>query len=94
LNEIAEKRLSVLRETEDGFAIAEADFKLRGPGDMLGLRQSGIPEFRVLSLPGDANLIGIAHDGAKLRAARGSLHAPVIDVLVDLLAPRALARED
>lgn len=44
---LATKRLKVMEETTDGFVIAEEDMKLRGPGDMLGVRQSGIPKFRV-----------------------------------------------
>ena len=46
LGETAKKRLSVMRETEDGFVIAEEDLRLRGGGEVLGTRQSGMPEFR------------------------------------------------
>jgi ATP-dependent DNA helicase RecG len=60
LGETARERLGTLRRTEDGFAIAEADFRLRGPGDVLGLRQSGALEFRVLMLPEHADLLDIA----------------------------------
>src|SRR5215475_3401198 len=47
LSEIAKRRLNILRETEDGFRIAEEDLRLRGAGDVLGTRQSGMPGFRV-----------------------------------------------
>ncbi|MEM1391645.1 MAG: ATP-dependent DNA helicase RecG, partial [Pseudomonadota bacterium] len=53
-----------LRRTEDGFEIAEADFKLRGPGDMLGKAQSGLIAHRIIRLPEDADLMEIAHKDA------------------------------
>jgi ATP-dependent DNA helicase RecG len=66
LGEAAESRLKTIRETEDGFLIAEMDLKLRGGGEMLGVRQSGLPEFRVANVPNFADLIGIARDDARL----------------------------
>jgi ATP-dependent DNA helicase RecG len=65
LTESGKERLDILRKTTDGFEIAEADFRLRGPGDLLGLRQSGLPTFRVLDLARDANLIATARADAK-----------------------------
>ena len=65
LTESGRNRLDVLRQTEDGFLIAEADFKQRGPGDLLGLKQSGLPDFKVLDLTQDAELFGISRDDAK-----------------------------
>ena len=50
-------RLAVLEKSEDGFEIAEADLKLRGPGDMLGTAQSGLPPLRLASLVEDADLL-------------------------------------
>ena len=64
LTETARERLDTLRRTEDGFEIAEADFKLRGPGDMLGKAQSGLIAHRIIHLPEDADLIEIAHKDA------------------------------
>jgi ATP-dependent DNA helicase RecG len=61
-NEEARRRLKVLEETADGFRIAEADLKLRGPGEMLGLQQSGLPPFRFGSLADDWNLIQRARE--------------------------------
>ena len=49
LGETAKARLAIMRETEDGFRIAEEDLKLRGEGDLLGTRQSGLPGFRIAS---------------------------------------------
>ena len=66
LGETAKARLTMLRETEDGFKIAEEDLRLRGPGEILGTRQSGMPEFRLANLSRDQDLLLIAHDDAAL----------------------------
>lgn len=62
---IAQERLSTIRATNDGFAIAEEDLRLRGSGDMLGTRQTGLPPFYFLSLSQHASLIRMARDDAK-----------------------------
>jgi ATP-dependent DNA helicase RecG len=54
---MARARLEVMRETGDGFRIAEKDLELRGPGEMLGTRQTGQLEFRVADLARDAHLL-------------------------------------
>jgi ATP-dependent DNA helicase RecG len=61
-NEDAGRRLKVLEETTDGFRIAEVDLKLRGPGELLGQRQSGLPKFRFGNLAGDLDLIRFARE--------------------------------
>ena len=66
LGETAKARLAILRETEDGFRIAEEDLRLRGGGDALGARQSGLPAFRVADLATLAELLPQASDDAKL----------------------------
>ena len=66
LGEIARQRLRILRDTEDGFRIAEEDLRLRGGGEALGVLQSGLPEFRLADLHEHADLIAIAHDEARL----------------------------
>ncbi len=66
LTQTARKRLEILRETEDGFVIAEEDLRLRGTGELLGTRQSGLPEFRLADLAMHADLIATARDDAKL----------------------------
>ena len=66
LTETARKRLEIMRETEDGFVIAEEDLRLRGAGELLGTRQSGLPEFRLADLAVHAELIATARDDAKL----------------------------
>ncbi|MBI3753459.1 MAG: ATP-dependent DNA helicase RecG [Deltaproteobacteria bacterium] len=58
------QRLKVMEDTNDGFKIAEEDLKLRGPGDFLGTRQSGLPDFRVVNLLTDASLLQKARDEA------------------------------
>jgi ATP-dependent DNA helicase RecG len=63
-NEMSTARLKVIRETTDGFRIAEEDLKLRGEGDVLGVRQSGLPGYRIARTDVHAQLIGQARDEA------------------------------
>ena len=70
LNETAKARLSILRETEDGFLIAEEDLRLRGAGDLLGTKQSGLPGFRLADLAVHAELLEAARDDASLITGR------------------------
>ena len=64
LSETGHARLSIMRDTEDGFRIAEEDLKLRGEGELLGTRQSGTPGFRIASLEAHADLLEIARKDA------------------------------
>jgi len=64
LSENGRARLSILRDSEDGFLIAEEDLKLRGEGELLGTRQSGTPGFRIASLEAHADLLEIARKDA------------------------------
>ncbi|EKE70917.1 ATP-dependent DNA helicase RecG [Oceanibaculum indicum P24] len=66
LSETATARLKILRETEDGFVIAEEDLKLRGAGDLLGTKQSGMPTFRLADLSVHGELLQAARDDARL----------------------------
>jgi ATP-dependent DNA helicase RecG len=66
LGETAKRRLSVMRDTEDGFLISEEDLKLRGEGEVLGTRQSGTPGFQVARIEFHADLLEIARDDARL----------------------------
>jgi ATP-dependent DNA helicase RecG len=70
LSETARERLNVMRNTEDGFVIAEEDLRLRGGGEVLGTRQSGLPEFRIARLPEDHKLLEAARDEARLVLSR------------------------
>jgi ATP-dependent DNA helicase RecG len=56
----------MMRETEDGFRIAEEDLRLRGEGEVLGTRQSGLPGFKLARLDVDDDLLGAARDDARL----------------------------
>ncbi|MCB9965591.1 MAG: ATP-dependent DNA helicase RecG [Rhodospirillales bacterium] len=66
LSETAKERLSIMRQTEDGFLIAEKDLELRGAGDILGTKQSGVPHFRVADLEHHKDLLEMARDEARL----------------------------
>jgi ATP-dependent DNA helicase RecG len=86
LGETAKARLSIMRETQDGFRIAEEDLALRGEGDVLGTRQSGMPGFRVARVEIHGKLIEAARDDAKLVLARDpTLASPRGDALRSLL---------
>ena len=81
LTETARSRLSIMRETDDGFLIAEEDLKLRGAGELLGTRQSGIPEFLLADLQIHADLLAAARDDAAL----------ILDKDPDLISERGQA---
>ncbi len=81
LGAIAKQRLAVMRETEDGFVIAEEDLKLRGGGEILGTRQSGTPGFRIADLTHHGGLMEIAREDARR----------VIDSDAGLSSPRGQA---
>ena len=81
LGAVAKRRLEILRETEDGFRIAEEDLRLRGGGEVLGTRQSGLPVLRLADLAQHEELIAIAHDDARL----------VLDRDPQLASPRGAA---
>lgn len=66
LGEVAKARLKTMRETDDGFVIAERDLELRGAGELLGTRQSGIPAFRLADLTLHGDLLQMARDDAEL----------------------------
>jgi len=81
LGSLARQRLDVMRKSEDGFYIAEEDLRLRGPGEVLGTRQSGAPTFRLADLAVHANLLSAARDDVKLILSRDP----------DLMSPRGQA---
>jgi ATP-dependent DNA helicase RecG len=81
LGEQAKERLDAVRRNDDGFAIAEIDFRMRGAGDMLGTQQSGLPPFRLVQAETHSKMLGAADQEARLAIERDS----------DLKTPRGLA---
>jgi ATP-dependent DNA helicase RecG len=69
LGELAKSRLGVLRDTNDGFVVAQRDLELRGPGELLGTRQTGLPEYRVANLVRDADLMPDVQKAASILAS-------------------------
>ncbi|MGV6847779.1 MAG: ATP-dependent DNA helicase RecG [Marinibacterium sp.] len=77
LSESGRRRLEVLRETEDGFRIAETDLLMRGAGDLIGTAQSGLPDFQVADLERQADLMAVAQtDARRLLADDPGLESP------------------
>jgi ATP-dependent DNA helicase RecG len=77
LSKTAERRLQMLRQTEDGFQIAEEDLAIRGAGDLIGTAQSGLPRFRIADLERQAGLMAVAQSDARaLLAADPALESP------------------
>ena len=68
---VAEERLGIMAKTNDGFVIAEKDLELRGPGELLGTKQSGLPEFRVANLVRDQKFLESARKEAEFFLAKG-----------------------
>jgi len=77
LSETGRERLALLRETQDGFRLAEEDLRLRGGGELLGTRQSGDTPFRIADPEQIQRLLPLAHDDARLLIERdGGLDSP------------------
>ncbi len=85
----ASDRLAVMERSNDGFEIAEKDLELRGPGEFLGTRQSGIPELAVANLARDAALLAVAREEARrILAADPELRLPEQAGLIKALSER------
>ncbi len=81
---IADKRMEIMCESSDGFKISEKDLELRGPGEFFGIRQHGLPELRVASLPADMHLVGLAKDAVEeLLVSDPKLQSPEHKLLRD-----------
>jgi ATP-dependent DNA helicase RecG len=80
LSQIGRQRLGIMRETNDGFVIAEKDLELRGPGEMLGTRQTGLLQFKVADLMRDADLLPAVRDAAQVLIERWPHHvSPLLE---------------
>ena len=79
LSKTGRQRLATLRESNDGFVIAEKDLALRGPGELLGTRQTGLTQLRIADLERDAHLLDAVQSAAKVVINH---HQPIIDPLV------------
>ena len=87
LSDTARSRLKIMRQTNDGFVIAEEDLRLRGPGEVLGQRQSGLPEFCLADLAAHSDLLGLAHQQAeKILLSSQGLDHPEMEKYVLLLS--------
>ena len=71
-------RLAVLRDTNDGFIVAQRDLELRGPGELLGTRQTGLPDYRVANLVRDASLMPKVQLAAETIRQSSPYHAAAI----------------
>ena len=79
LGRIAKERLAVLRDTNDGFVVAQRDLELRGPGELLGTRQTGLPDYRVANIVRDASLMPQVQTTAEeLRKSAASRAAAIV----------------
>jgi len=81
LNDVARQRIQAMVSTTDGFRLAEVDLQLRGPGEMAGTRQSGIPEFRVANLMTDGELLSLAQKEAQRWVDRSEERERLIEAL-------------
>jgi ATP-dependent DNA helicase RecG len=80
LSQLGRERLAIMRETTDGFVIAEKDLELRGPGEMLGTRQTGLLQFKVADLMRDADLLPAVRDAAQALLEHWPQHvAPLLE---------------
>lgn len=80
LSQIGRERLAIMRDTNDGFVIAEKDLELRGPGEMLGTRQTGLLQFKVADLMRDADLLPAVRDAARELLERWPTHvSPLLE---------------
>ena len=99
MNDAARRRLTLLRDTDDGFLIADEDFRLRGGGDVLGTKQSGLPGFRLADPIEHEGLLHMAHRDAavllrkdpKLTSERGQAVRVLLRLFERTAAMRTLA---
>ena len=81
LNDVARQRIQAMVSTTDGFRLAEVDLQLRGPGELAGTRQSGMPEFRIANLLLDGELLSLAQKEAQRWVERSGERERLIEAL-------------
>ena len=81
LNDVARQRIQAMVSTTDGFRLAEVDLQLRGPGEMAGTRQSGMPEFRIANLLLDSELLSLAQQEAQRFVDRSDERQKLVEAL-------------
>ena len=81
LNDVARQRIQAMVSTTDGFRLAEVDLQLRGPGEMAGTRQSGMPEFRIANLLLDSELLSLAQKEAQRFVDRSDERQKLVEAL-------------
>ena len=64
-NELGVERMKIMTETNNGFVLSEKDLELRGPGEVFGFRQSGLPQFAIADLVADGNVLEVAREEAQ-----------------------------
>jgi len=79
--EVARERLGIMEETNDGFRIAEKDLELRGPGEVMGTRQAGLPEFRIANLVRDLEILQTARKEAEFYVNQLKTSGDVADLI-------------
>jgi len=79
--EVARERLGIMEETNDGFKIAEKDLEIRGPGEVMGTRQAGLPEFRVANLVRDLAILQVARKEADYYVNKGKTSADAVKMI-------------
>ena len=84
------ERLGIMAETNDGFKIAEKDLELRGPGELLGTRQSGLPEFRIANLVRDQKILDAAKKEADFYLGKGERSPETAKMIQRVALNRAL----
>lgn len=79
------ERLQIMTQTTDGFVLSEKDLEMRGPGDFFGVKQSGLPDFKVANIVEDYRMLEVARDEASHLILSGKIDAPELSFLKDRL---------
>lgn len=87
-NELGKERMKIMTETNNGFVLSEKDLELRGPGEVFGFRQSGLPQFIIADLVNDANVLEVARkEAADIWKVENWQHQPEFSPLDQVILP-------